>query len=80
MPTLHGPRKRHASKFARRDRGQRTVKEDPSVAAFPGTGTFQGSRTFNSWQASRKAKESYSHVALSKSAARNQHVSLGRSG
>ena len=35
-------------------------------------------RTFNSVQVSRKAKASYSQVFLSKSAARNQHVSSGR--
>src|SRR5579862_6342293 len=44
MPTLHGPRKQHASKFARRGRRQCMLKEDPNVAAFPGTGTFQSSR------------------------------------
>src|SRR6516165_9975017 len=36
--------------------------------------------TANSRQVSRKARESYSHVFLSKSAARNQHVSSGRRG
>src|ERR1700730_10433209 len=43
MPALHGSREQHASEFARGDRRQRTVKEDPNVAALPGTGTFQNS-------------------------------------
>src|SRR5579863_6589209 len=42
MPALHGSRKQHASEFARGDRRQRTLKEDPNVAAFSRTRTFQG--------------------------------------
>src|ERR1035437_10027897 len=72
MPALHGARKQHASEFARGNRRQRTLKEDPNVAAFSRTRTFQGRHV------SRKARESYSHAVLSKSAARNQHVSSGR--
>jgi hypothetical protein len=37
MPALHGSRKKHAPEFARGDRRQRAVKEDPNVAALPGT-------------------------------------------
>src|SRR5437870_10025339 len=44
MPTLHSSREQQASKFARCDRRQRALKEDPNVAALPGTRTFQGSR------------------------------------
>ena len=43
MPALHGSRENHASQFARGDRRQRTIKEDPNVAALPGTRTLQGS-------------------------------------
>src|ERR1035441_7531121 len=42
MPALHGARKQHASEFARGNRRQRTLKEDPNVAAFSRTRTFQG--------------------------------------
>ena len=43
MPALHGSRENHASQFARGNRRQRTIKEDPNVAALPGTRTLQGS-------------------------------------
>ena len=43
MPALHGSREEHASEFARGNRRKRTFKEDPNVAALPGTRTFQGS-------------------------------------
>ena len=41
MPALHGSRKQHASEFARGDRRQRTLKDDPDVAAFSRARTFQ---------------------------------------
>src|SRR5437762_4904222 len=41
MPTLHSSREKHASEFARSDRRQCTIKEDPNMAAFPGSGTCQ---------------------------------------
>jgi hypothetical protein len=47
---------------------------------FPERERSKAAGTFNSWQVSRKARESYSQVILSKSAARNQHVSSGRRG
>ena len=43
MPALHGSREDHASQFARGNRWQRTIKENPNVAALPGTRTLQGS-------------------------------------
>src|SRR5674476_518644 len=46
---------------------------------FPERERSKAAGTFNSWQVSTKASESYSHVFLSKSAARNQHVSSGSS-
>jgi len=47
---------------------------------FPERERSKAAGTLNSLQVSRKAWESYSHVFLSKSAARNQHVSSGRRG
>jgi len=35
MPMLHGSHKQEASEFARGDRRQRALKEDPNVAALP---------------------------------------------
>src|ERR1017187_10987054 len=46
---------------------------------FPERERSKAAGTFNSLQVSRNASESYSHVFLSKSAARNQHVSSGSS-
>src|SRR6266481_3894411 len=43
MPALHGSRENHASQFARGTRSQRTIKEDPNVAALAGTRTLQSS-------------------------------------
>jgi hypothetical protein len=43
MSALHGSRENDASQFARANRWQRTIKEDPNVAALPGTRTLQGS-------------------------------------
>src|SRR5215831_2946951 len=45
---------------------------------FPERERSKTAGTFNSWHVSRKARESYSQAFLSKSAARNQHVSSGR--
>src|SRR5436190_17186448 len=47
---------------------------------FPERERSRAAGTLSSWQVSRKARESYSQVFLSKSAARNQHVSSGRRG
>ena len=47
---------------------------------FPERERSRAAGTLNSWQVSTKAWESYSQVFLSKSTARNQHVSSGRSG
>jgi hypothetical protein len=43
MSALHGSRENYAPQFARGDRWQRTLKEDPNVAALSGTRTLQGS-------------------------------------
>src|SRR5690348_15978497 len=42
MPALHGSREQDTSELARGDRRKRTLKEDPNVAAFSRTTTFQG--------------------------------------
>src|SRR5271165_1255743 len=47
---------------------------------FPERERSKAAGTLNSWQVSRKAWASYSQVFLSKSAARNQHVSSDRRG
>src|ERR1044072_4598302 len=44
MPALHGSREQHAAEFACDHRRQRTLKEDPYVAALSRTRTFQGGR------------------------------------
>src|SRR5437867_10881359 len=47
---------------------------------FPERERSRAAGTLHSWQVSTKAWESYSQVFLSKSTARNQHVSSRRSG
>src|ERR1019366_5861600 len=58
--------------------GNARSKTVPMWPPFPERERSTAAGTFNSRHVSRKARESYSHVVLSKSAARNQHVSSGR--
>src|SRR5439155_25627743 len=43
MPAFHGSRENRASQFPRGNPWQSTIKEDPNMAALPGTRTLQGS-------------------------------------
>src|ERR1035441_769908 len=60
--------------------GSARSKKIQTWPPFPERERSKTAGAFNSWQVSRKARESYSQVFLSKSAARNQQVSSGKRG